>query len=485
MERLKQTSALAALCMAALLSGCVSSAHRQPRIAVPATFAPYAMAGDETVLERWWLLFDDDQLTALIGEALAQAPDALTAFAVLDEARAVRAQALTRFQPQGGIGLGGELRNTRVSGTADATQGVFTGSFAPSWELGLFGRANALRRATDGDLDAARFAFEGSRQSLASNVAGSLFEARGIAVRLLQARQTLRLSAELARVGERRVAVGIGARADAASLQADEASAQAAVRSFEAQLEIARRTLLVLLGRGTQDVTALSIAPDLGRPPPVPRATPATLLVRRPDIRQAEARLRSAAGNLQLDALALLPSVNLAPAFSLVPIVGTAGYTTSVASVGPGISIPLFRGPLLAQVRAQRARTEQAVITYENIVQSAFGEAQNMLARYAADRAQLTALERAEERSRFAFEAQRAGYRAGVVDLPALLQAERIWRTNLSTLSDLRASALVDAVNVFRALGGGWPADEAAPGGVAPVAAAPAALAPTSERKAP
>ncbi|TCQ06344.1 TolC family protein [Sphingomonas sp. PP-CC-3A-396] len=457
MESWKLSGALSSLALVASLSSCVSADYRRPELAVPTAFTPYPAVGSNAALEQWWVLFGDEQLNSLITEALVNAPTAKTAAAVLDEARAVRDAASTQYQPQGGLSLGADARNTSVSRTADTTQGVFTGAFSPSWELGLFGRSAALRRSLDGDIDAARFAYEGTRQSLTSNVAASLFEARGVALRLVQARQTLRLSAELARVGERRVSVGIGSRADAASLQADEASAVAAVQSFEVQLEVARRTLLVLLGRGTQALEALPIAPNLGRPPPVPPATPATLLVRRPDIRQAEAQLRSAAGNLKLDALALLPSVNLSAALGLVPIIGAGGYTTRTSSFGPAIGIPLFdRRRLLAQVRGQRARTEQAVIAYENTVQTAFGEAQNTLAQYAADQRQLVSVEQAEERARFAFGAQRAGYRAGVVDLTTLLQAERIWRANLSTLSDLRATALIDAVNVFRALGGGW-----------------------------
>lgn len=460
-ERIGRLAATAIVTVMA--GGCVSSEHRAPVVAVPATFAPYASQGDVSSLDRWWLLFGDTQLDSLINEALAHAPDAQTALAVLDEARATRSQALTRFAPQGGIAASAGVQRVGVSGTPTATQGIFSGSFAPSWELGLFGRSAALRQTANADLDAALFAYHGTRQSLASNVAGNLFDARGSAVRLVQARETLRLAAELARIGERRVTVGIGSRADAASLRADEATAQANVRSIEAQLEISRRTLLTLLGRGADGLDTLPIAANFDVPPAVPAATPSTLLIRRPDIRQAEAQLRSAAGNLKLDALAFLPTVNLAPSFSIVPITGTGGYTSATASAGPGLTIPIFdRRRLFAQVRGQRARTEQAVIAFENTVQSGFAEAQNTLAQYAADRERLTSLEQAEERARYAFEAQRAGYRAGVVDLTALLQSERTWRANLLALSDLRTNALIDAVNVFRALGGGWPVAEAA-----------------------
>lgn len=446
---------LATLC---LLCGCVSADHRHPAIALPAAFAPYPSTASETALERWWLLFDDAQLTALVDEALAHAPDARTALAALDQARATRSRALAQYDPQGGASIGAQLQRTRISSGAPTNdQLIFTGSLAPAWELGLFGRREALRRAADSDLDSARFSYEATRQSLATNVAGNLFEARADALRLSLAERTLAIASELARTGERRVAAGIGARADAASLQADEATAQAAVRAAEAQLEVSKRTLLALLGRGAEPVGTLAITSELGAPPEVPAATPATLLVRRPDIRQAEAQLRSAAGNLRLDALALLPTLNLSPSFTITPIVASGGYTTSLWSLGSGLVVPLLdRRRLLAQVREQRARTEQAVIAYENTVQQGFAEAQNALVTYAADRGRLTDLETAEARARYAFEAQRAGYRAGVVDLTALLQAERTWRANLSALSDLRAAALTDAVNVFRALGGGW-----------------------------
>lgn len=78
------------------------------------------------------------------------------------------------------------------------------------------------------------------------------------------------------------------------------------------------------------------------------------------------------------------------------------------------------------------------------------------MATYAADRARLSLLIEAEARAHHAFDGQNAGYRAGVVDLTSLLTAERTWRNSRTSLSALRATTLGDAVNVFKALGGGW-----------------------------
>ena len=68
----------------------------------------------------------------------------------------------------------------------------------------------------------------------------------------------------------------------------------------------------------------------------------------------------------------------------------------------------------------------------------------------------MTQLTIAEERARFAFIAQRTGYRAGITDLTTLLTAERTWRTAQTQLAQLQTTTLTDAIDTYRALGGGW-----------------------------
>ncbi|MET0377162.1 MAG: TolC family protein, partial [Rhizorhabdus sp.] len=251
-----------------------------PHVNVPQHFSPYQAALPEDALAHWWLIFGDQQLTSYVEEALAHAPDAQTALAVLNEARAFRSAALAQLGPQGDIGVNVGVQRTTVAGTTlRANQVIYSGSFTPSYELDLFGRRAASRRVADADLQAAAFDYAATRQSLGANVAGDLFEARSNAVRLSQARETLRIASELARLGERRTVAGVGSRVDQASLQAEEATAQAQVHSLTAQLEISSRTLLILLGRGTEQVEAAGVEASLTDLPAVPAAAPATLLV--------------------------------------------------------------------------------------------------------------------------------------------------------------------------------------------------------------
>lgn len=446
---------------------------------MPARFEARAYArvtGDDSALDRWWTSFRDPQLATMVDQALASAPDARSALAVLAEARANRRQALAQYDPQGGLSGSVTYQQSAISGSSAGSGAggtfvnagnttTFAGGFSPSWEVGLFGRRSALRSSADADLDTARFVYEASRQSLATNVAGNLFEARGLALQLVEAKDNERVARELAEIGRRRVGSGIGARVDAASLDAEHATAAAAREQLEAQLTVSKRTLLVLLGRGTEPVGGLAVDPRLDEPPAIPRTTPGALLARRPDVREAEARLRSAAGSLKLDQLALLPTFTLFPSATGTKITGANGYSSGLWSIAANLFLPILDRPrLLAEIRAGRARGEQAVIAYEKAVQTAYGEAENTITTYMADRARLAQLSRAEERSRFAFEAQRTGYRAGIVDLTTLLTAERSWRSARAQSSQLKATTLTDAVNAFRALGGGWaPAEAAAP----------------------
>lgn len=461
MRRIPSSLTLPALLM---LGACATPSVSRPDLTLPAQFStPQKAEASADRLDRWWLIFADPQLTAMEEEALSHAPDARSALAVLDEARATRSKALLTYDVQGNASGSITRGQTRIDGnsafqmTPTGATTTTAGSFSPSWELDLFGRRDAARQAADADLTAATFTYHAALQSLTAQVATNLFQARGLALQLAEARDNLRVARELADIGQRKAKAGIGSLVDADSLIADRATAQANVLQLEAQLAVSRQTLLVLLGRAGAAPETLAVDGALGTPPEVPAVTPATLLVRRPDVVQAEARLRSTMGTLRLNSLALLPKFNLQTTTSINSISGPAGYTTTLWSIASGLTMPIFdRARLLGDRRAQRARAEQAVIAYEKTVQTGFGEAQNQLATYAADRARLSLLIEAEARAHHAFDGQNAGYRAGVVDLTALLTAERTWRNSRTSLSALRATTLGDAVNVFKALGGGW-----------------------------
>jgi NodT family efflux transporter outer membrane factor (OMF) lipoprotein len=455
------------------LGACAGADLRSPDLSLPTAFeAPAGAVSAATSVEsldRWWALFPDPQLQTLIDEALVSAPDARTALARLEEASAVRSSRLAGFLPQGDLqgsatqqhaqrdfnipGGGGGIPGFTNSGNTQ----TLAANLNLSWELDLFGRVRQGRRFANAEFATARFNIEASRMSLAAQVAQSLFQARALAVQLEDAQETGRITREFARVGRIRSERGLGTRADAARFQSDLDNAEAEVVRIQAALDVAKRTLLVLLGRGADPLDTLAVEARADRAPGVPASTPGELLRRRPDVREAEARLQASTATVKIDRLALFPTFTLQPGASFQRSFGATDSTTKIWQIGVGATMPILDRPrLLAELRAEKARGEQAVIAYEKAVQTAYGEAANALTTLQSDETRIARLESAETNARFSFDAARLGYQSGLTDMTALLDAERAWRASRASLNAVRAQALQDVVAAFKALGGGW-----------------------------
>ena len=462
----------------ALLTACAFKGPRAPEVTPPPAYeAPAGAPLAEETLDRWWTAFNDPALTSLVEDALARSPAARSAAQRLLEARASRDSQVAQTFPRGNIAGNGSLRQTEDLGsnssalfpTGGRTESE-TLNFNVSWEIDLFGRLSAARRVADADLAAVRFNSEGARAALAASVADSYFAARGLAIQLADARQTARIQGQIRDIARIKLERGLSPASDLDRVSGDLAQAEAQVTSLEAELHAAQRTLLVLVGRGFEPTDNLPVEAAAPDSPPVPAALPGDLLARRPDVREAEARLVSSVGRQRLANLALFPSFTINPGVGLSRSVapgvtfssGTITPTTTTTqtgfwSAGVGVTIPVLDIPkLMADIRAQDARTEQAVLAYEKSVQTAYGEADNALVRLAADQRRIAQLSAGEQRAARALAAARTRYEAGLDELQTMLGVESSWRNARANLTSARVQALRRAVQVYKALGGGW-----------------------------
>ncbi|ADG10259.1 TolC family protein [Caulobacter segnis] len=458
MSRGRRGAAIAAAVAAASgLAGC--GAHlRAADVALPAAYAGPASGqaqdpkAPQAFIERWWAGFGDPQLDALIAQAFRSSPDARAAQASLAEARAVRQGALSGFGPQGTPSVSALRQKTRPGeGRAD----LEVLDWDVSWEIDVIGRRGAARTSADATLAAAAFDFEATRVSLAANVAQALFQARALETQAREAEETARIAGDLARVAKLKADRGILSQADAASFRAELASSKAQAAQLQAQAKVQRRALMVLVGQARDPLDALPLQhPDL-EPPTPPTLAPGQLLIRRPDLRRAQANVEAAAGRVVSARLAQLPTLSLIP--SLTATRPQAGPSVSVWTLGANLAAPVLDLPRLrAQSRLRSAQAEAAVLAYERAVGEAYAETENALVTFGADRERFVELAEAERQAKAAFDAQDQGFRAGYVDATALLQTERVWRQARASLIAGRAAVLNDAVLAFKSLGGGW-----------------------------
>jgi outer membrane protein TolC len=329
-----------------------------------------------------------------------------------------------------------------------------------NWELDPFGRALFAGKAANAEVAQVRFAYEAARAGIAAQTADAWFQAKGLAIQLADARETVRIEQELYDLASKKAEAGLAPATDADRVAGDLAAAKAQAEALAAQLQVEKRAVLILAGRVVEPTASITAAPDVGEVPAVPQSLPSELLERRPDVRQAQAAVRSQANQKILDGLALFPSFSFTPGLGWQKVKQPGFSSTSQNWVlGGTITQPILSIPrLLAEWKAQDARTEQAVIAYEKTVQTAFQEAEGALVSLEADRKRVALLTDGEQRARRAYEAARIGYERGLTDLSITLQTEQAWRSVRAQLTSAQVQALRRSVQAYKAIGGGWPA---------------------------
>jgi len=200
-------------------------------------------------------------------------------------------------------------------------------------------------------------------------------------------------------------------------------------------------------------------------PPRIPIGLPADLARRRPDIREAEAKLHAATARIGVAVADLYPKLTLSAqggvqAESLATL---TNWASRFVTAGPTIELPIFdAGRRRATVRLQDVRTQEAALDYRRTVLLALHDVDDALAAYGADQSRLAALSDTVARDRDAVELGRQRYASGVASFIDVLDAERALEQNQLLLADATAAVTTDLVTVYRALGGGW-GDPSAP----------------------
>lgn len=460
-----------ALATTAALALTACATARKADVRLPAAYeAPAGVPPGALKLDTWWTGYGDPELNTLVEQALVRNPDVRTARARLDEVKAQRVEAVLQYLPQGDATyVSKRTHNEQLAGTAISIPGFSnngttvsqSATFNVSWEVDPFGRGFFAANAANAQVDQVRYAYEAARASIAAQTADAWFQAKGLAIQLADAQETARIEQDLYDLAAKRAQLGLSATSDADRVAGDLAQAKAQVEALTAQLQAEKRTLLILAGRVVEPTANVNATPHVDPPPAVPASLPSDLLQRRPDVRQAQAALRSQKNQKILDALALFPSYNFQPGLGWSKS-KQPGYSSTSQSwtLGGTLTQPVLSIPkLLAEWKAQDARTEQAVIAYEKTVQTAFQEAESALVNLDADRRRVALLADGEVRARRAYEAARLGYARGLTDLNTALQSEQSWRSVRTQLTSAEVQALRRSVQAYKAIGGGWPAE--------------------------
>lgn len=452
----------AVLVCAAWLSGCAPAPERADRtVDVPAawrTVPPPERAGPLDA--HWWRGFGSAELDALVARAQAQSLDVAAAMARVRQADAQAAVAGAALQPQLSATLD-VAREGRLGGQATVTGSTHAAGFAARYELDLWGRNAAVRDEALQGLRASVFERDAVRLSVTAQAVATWMTVLALHERADIAERNLDNARRVLALVESRSRAGAVSPLDLAQQRGLVAQQQRALAALRQQAGDAATALAVLLG-STVPVAVVAGAQGLRldalRLPAIGIAdTPSGLLVRRPDIARAEARLAAADADVRAARAALLPSVSLAATLGTGQARFARLFDNPVYSLAAGLAAPVFDGGRLAGARRlAEARREELLADYRGAIVAAFGDAQTALDGVAAFDAQAAAqaLELAEARR--AAELSESRYRAGAETLLTLLDAQRTLYVAQDLAVQLRLARLQARVSLYRAMGGGW-----------------------------
>jgi multidrug efflux system outer membrane protein len=458
---------LVAMAMPIALSGCVTLPEmKQLKADLPASWQDGKP--QETVAADWWKAYNDPALDALMAEALAHNRDLKLAAARIEEVRANLGLADADRYPE--VQIGGNVGRSKVTskGTMPVTSPTnnnFKLNLQAVWEVDLWGRYREASAAARADLLASEFARRGIQSSLTSTVAQSYFSLAALDAGTRLVQDTLANRREAVALQRLRFEGGVASELALRQAEAELASVAISLAQLGQQVRQQELGLAVLLGREPRSIMEGTLSrgarlAEITLPPAVPAGLPSDLLLRRPDLRQAEQKLLSTQARIREAGAAIYPNL------SLTANLGTESKALADLFSGPagfwglaaGLSQTLFNaGRTEAAIKAADARQDQALIAYEQSLQVAFKEVLDALILHRQAR------ETGEEEVRRVGALKRAAelaelrYQNGVSNYLEVLDARRnLFQAEQGGI-EARRMQLAATAYLFMALGGGWP----------------------------
>lgn len=452
-------------CVVMALTGCGSTVVQDgeaidAKLANSTAFTPQGWAStvDDTQLQRaqqvdWLESFQDELLTDLVKQAIANNRDLMAAAANVERANALAVQAGAQLKPQANLGLGSSR-----SGSDSSTVSSQSLSLQLNWEVDLWGRISAGQQTAIASADAAAADYKYAQHSLAAATSKAYFVAIEAGQQAVILKEVLASLEETSRIVNVQHENGITSAQDVALTKSDLASTREQLIALEASQREALRALEVLLGRYPKgDISVESTLPLV--PPMPPLGVPSEILERRPDLIASERLVAAAFNSVKQAKAARLPQLSLTSdiggaSSSLSDITDPANVVWQLAG---NLLAPIFDGGTRqAQVDVATAEQEQALASYAQTALNAFSEVETNLdlaTTLVQREAELAvAVSGAEKAHRIAKLRHEEGEIA-LIDLLAMQQ--RVLQARSNELS-VKRLVLDQRINLFLALGGDW-----------------------------
>jgi NodT family efflux transporter outer membrane factor (OMF) lipoprotein len=422
---------------------------QRPEVETPAHWRDAGLTAQKSAVDpQWWRAFGSIQLNHLITEALLYNNDLAAARQRVEQARAQAKIAGANLWPS--LGLEGDVSDTRNNAGDSRKE---TGQFTVAYEVDLWGANRARRDAGSVRLLSSVFSRDALQLVVMSNVGQAYFNLLALAERKRIATDFLENTSNVLAIIEARYQAGAVSELDLAQQQSEQATARGSLDLLTQQYTLAENALSLLLGHPPQ---AMSFGAehffDL-RLPEANALQPASLLERRPDVRQVEMELIAANADIGVARAAFYPKLQL----NLDALLASPQPAGAAFAMAAALAQPLFQGGRLeGGLENALARNAELVETYRKTILTAFKEVEDAAAVRSNSIRRLQALADAVDKARLAYQLSLDRYRLGAIDYQSLLLTQRSLLAAQNSQVQARQDVLVAMVQLYQALGGGW-----------------------------
>ncbi|WP_343651406.1 efflux transporter outer membrane subunit [Herbaspirillum sp.] len=418
----------------------------------------------------WVRQFGDAQLTALIEEALAASPS-------LQQARARIGAATALAESRGAPLLPSVDAQASFTRNQFSSTSIYPPPYGGNWynekkaglnvgyELDLWNKNQAALEQAISSEKAAQASEQEARLALTASIVSvySQLAAQYALHDILQ--RTVDQRTSLEKITADRVRTGLDSQIERNQSRSSSAEARAQLEQSEGQIILLRQQLGALSGKGPD--RGLQLAPPSLQnlaTPGLPADLPLNLMGRRPDIVAARWQVEAASQGITVAKARFYPDINLSAMIGFDSLIDSNPFTAASKSIafGPAISLPIFEGGALrAGLKGEYANYELAVATYNKALNDAYADVARQIAAIHSTERQLPIRDEALQAAERAYQLARERYRLGLVSQLTLLSAETAVLGQRQSMVALQAQRREQQVALYKALGGGFDAQQA------------------------
>lgn len=418
---------------------------------------------DSVVNLKWWEIFQDSVIDTLVRTALLNNKNLLIAASRIEQARSnvkfTNSDRLPKFGYSASAG-----RNMGLASILPDNNGFnnFSGSVNASWEIDFWGKYKRSTESAKADLLSSMYGKRAIEIALISEIAINYFRLIGYRTQLEISNKTLASRDSTLTIIQKRFDYGYTHIIDVNQAQIQKAIAQTAVPYYRRLIGITENNLSVLVGKSPDQIKTTTTFYDYKLPDSIPIGIPSEVLLRRPDVLQAEQNYRSANAKVGVAQAMRYPS------FSLTGLLGVGSSELSNVlgnglgwGANAGITGPIFEfGKNKRRVDIARESAKQSLLSYENTVLNSMKEVSNSLIEIETLKEELVARQLRLDAANSASGLSSQRYYQGVTSYLEVTENQRQEFDAELSFSDNFQELLTAHVNLYKSLGGGWVSEE-------------------------